>query len=260
MIRRALAAIALLLPAACGGSSSWYAPPGPSVAAGERASGGIAYARFLEGAPELETSVGGIVENLGTGTLSVNAKTIASFFTYGTLTQFVPVGPGNVVVKVFDSLGYSMGPFTAKVAAGESYSIVLVGTYPHYKLLVFAEPGAKGAALSVYEASPAAPQVTYGRYRARPKACGGTGTGYRALGAVHLGDVVTASLGPKVAGFGGYVGKGTTPMAGGSITPCGVDAFDARNALPFNNVARLSLFVLDPGPGTIGPVIGNLDR
>ncbi|MBV8152968.1 MAG: hypothetical protein JOY98_00985 [Candidatus Eremiobacteraeota bacterium] len=216
-----------------------------------------AQVRYVEGAPTLETKVNGVAVPLGTSFLSVNGTTIASQFAWGNITQFAPAPPGTQTVRIIDSLGYSIGPFkTPAFAAGSSYSVVLAGSYPHYHLLTFQEPKpSAGATLAVYGASPSRPSADYGRFVAS------SGTGFKKLGAVRLGKLSTTSLGASVSNFGAYVGTGTTPITGGKITLRSVDSFDRRNALPFHNVGRISLFLLDSSGGsTAGPVFGIFDE
>jgi hypothetical protein len=229
-------------------------PPGKTHA---DVASGPAQVRFIEGAPLLETRVGGAPVGLGTSFLQVNKTTVASYFPYGWISAYSGYPAGVLSVRVLDSLGYSIGPFkTASLASGKSYSIALVGTYPHYKLLTFADaaPSTGGASLAVYEASPAAPKVDFGTFNVKGN------TGYWELGSARVGALEVRSLGKRVSGTGAYVGTGTTPMTGGTIALQSVDSFDRRNLLPFHNVSRLSLFVLDPLSGSLlGPVFGVLD-
>jgi hypothetical protein len=227
------------------------APPASDTASS------VAQVRFVEGAPVLETNFGGVPIGLGTPFLTVDGTTIASAFGYGQLTQFQPYAAGKIVLDVRDSLGYTVGPFTTPaLSAGQSYSVVLVGTYPKYSLLTFADPkNSSGATLAVYEASPGMPSADFGSFHAS------THSVYRKLGSVHLGSVADVSLGSRVRNFGAYVGKGTSPITGGSLTLRSVDSFDAANALPFHSASRISLFVLDPLAGsTFGPVFGIFDE
>ena len=218
-------------------------------------------ARFVEGAPLLQARVAGAPVGLGTSFLQVNGVTVASYFPYGWITQYSGYPAGTQTVSVFDSLGYSVGPFkTAALAAGKSYSVVLAGAYPKYSLLTFEDTPssgkkAAGASLAVYEASPAAPSVDFGTFKVS------TDSRYRKAGSAHLGSSVVRSLGSHVSNTGAYVGTGTTPMAGGKVTLQSVDSFDRHNVLPFHNVSRLSLFVLDPLSGAqLGPVFGIFDQ
>ncbi|MBV8489532.1 MAG: DUF4397 domain-containing protein [Candidatus Eremiobacteraeota bacterium] len=226
---------------------------------------GTVHVRFLEGAPELETNVAGAPQALGLSSfLTVNGQTVSSGgaygFAYQWMTQFINVQTGAQTLKVYDSIGYSVGPFTTPpLKAGSFYTVAIVGTYPKYKLLTFNEPApSTGAALSVYEASPTKPAVDFGTFVAG-KACAGTFAGYKKLGSARLGSVVTVSLGKSIQGFGAYVGSGTTPIGNASVPPCHVNAFDVKNALPFTNAHRLSLFLLDAGSYP-SPVLGALDR
>jgi hypothetical protein len=210
--------------------------------------------RFLEGAPQVETLINGAPSGLGTQFLRVNGATIQSNFPYGSITYFNTYGT-KISLELLNSLGYSAGPFSISLAAGKSYTVALIGSYPKYRLIAFPEPKDSGAAtLAVYEASPSLKSVDFGRYTAK------SGTNFKKLGSVSLGNVATVGLG-SVKNFGAYVGKGTKPITGGRVTPVSVDGFDTANALPFENASRLSLFVLDPLEGaTTGPVIGVLDQ
>jgi hypothetical protein len=215
-----------------------------------------AQVRFVEGSPALETEVGGVPIPLGTSFLQVNGVTIASQFEYGSITQFVKAS-GVQTIRIADSLGYNIGPFTTPaLAAGSTYSVVLAGTFPHYRLLTFQEPKpSSGATLAVYGASPAQRSADYGSFVAS------TGKGFKKLGNVRLGKLAVTSLGSAVTNFGAYVGRGTTPLSGGKLTLRAVDSFDRRSQLPFHNVSRISLFLLEPSGGsTLGPVIGIFDE
>lgn len=219
---------------------------------------GPARVRFVEGSPLLETNVGGAPVGLGTSFLQVNYTTVASYFPYGWITSYLSYPAGTLSLRVVDSLGYSIGPFkTASLTAGGSYSVALVGTYPKYKLLTFADgaPSTGGASLAVYEASPAVSRVDFGTFKVKGN------TDYRKLGSARLGALALQSLGNRVSDTGAYVGTGTKPMNGGQVSLQSVDSFNRRNALPFHNASRLSLFVLDPLSGSLlGPVFGVFDQ
>lgn len=241
---------------ACGGSSSSSSSLPP-------ASNGVARVRFADGAPELETVIGGTPQTVCLGAnapcyLQVNGETVSQLFYYGTMTSFVSVTAGTLSLVARDGAGYAVGPFkTTALAAGKQYTLILVGTYPKYSVLAFEEPArAKGnAQLSLYEASPTVPSADFGSFRASSH------SGFKALGSARLGSVVTVSLGASVSNFGGYTGRGSKPFTGGDLTLAGVNAFDKRNALPFHNALRFSLFLFDAKSGSAsGPVFGSLDR
>ncbi len=218
-----------------------------------------AQVRFVEGAPSLEALVGGVPTDIGvTAYLTVNGMTVATSFLYGSRTPFVPVPAGTLSLVALDSSGYAVGPVktSSALAAGKSYTVILLGAYPNYHALPFEEPASTGdAVVALYEASPSFPSADFGRFTAS------TGLNKKKLGHAQFGSVVTVSLGKSVSDFGGYVGTGTKPVSRGTVTPVSVNGFDLNNALPFNNAARLSLFVFDPKSGSsIGPVIGSLDQ
>lgn len=242
--------VGFLLLNACSGagspSSSPAIPPTPAQS----------MVRFVDGSPLLEADVSGTPLGLGAAFLTVDGTTLASSFAYGTITQYAPFSSGSHSIVVSDSLGYSVGPFkTPPLAGDKSYSIALIGSYPRYSLLTFEDtPAGTGATLRVYEASPQMASVDFGRFRAA------TNSNYTKLGSVRLGALANVALGSTVSDFGAYVGTGTTPVSGGSVTLQSVDSFDGRNVLPFHNASRLSLFVLDSSPGAnAGPVFGVLD-
>ncbi|MBV8373720.1 MAG: DUF4397 domain-containing protein [Candidatus Eremiobacteraeota bacterium] len=234
--------------AACGGSNG-----GSGSTSGTAAK---VQARFVEGAPELETIINGAPQDIGSAFLTVNGQTVASAFPYGTRTPFVPVSAGTLSLTALNSQGYAVGPIktTTALTAGKSYTVALVGAYPSYHALVFEEPPpSTDARLSLYEASPTLPNADFGRFAAS------TNSNFKKLGSAHYASVVTVSLGTSVTNFGGYAGKGTTPFANGALTTASVDPFDTTNSLPFNNSGRFSLFVLDPKNG-VGPVFATLDQ
>lgn len=212
--------------------------------------------RFVEGAPLLETLVNGVPTGLGLAYLAVDGRTVASSFNYGSVTPFVTLPAGAASVEALDSLGYSVGPLTTTtMVAGKSYTVIVVGSYPSYRALAFAEPApSDGATLAIYEASPALPSVDFGRFAASKS------NGFVKLGSAHLGEIATASLGKSATNVGGYVGKGVSPVPNGTLVPHQIDEFDGRNALPYHAASRLSLFVVDPSGSGLGPVFGSLDQ
>jgi hypothetical protein len=238
----------LLIMCGCGGSSSSSTLP---------SSPGTARVRFAEGAPDLEALIGGVPTSIGLAYLQVDGQTVASSFNYGAMTQFSFLSPGTHSMTALDDLGYRVGPFkTAALSAGKNYSLVLVGTYPKYRVITFEEPpNSNEAQISLYEASPAVPQADFGRFDAS------SSSGYTKLGSATLGNVVTVSIGKTASNVGGYAGKGTMPFPNGAVTPVQIDGFDTQNVLPFQNAARLSLFLFDQKSGSaVGPVVGSLDR
>ncbi|HEY2554398.1 MAG TPA: DUF4397 domain-containing protein [Candidatus Cybelea sp.] len=224
--------------------------------------------RFAEGAPELDTIINGVPASIGLAYLRVNGQTVSSQFNYGTITPFLNTTPGTKSMTALDILGYRVGPLkSSPLTGGKDYTLVLVGTYPHYRVLTFEEPpdSKGGAQLSLYEASPAVPGADFGSFTASSQ------TNYKRLGSATLGNVATVSLGGQVTNFGGYAGKGTTPFVCGNhikcgdVTPASVDSFNKRNELPFHNASRLSLFLFDSnanpsGSAGAGPVFGSIDR
>ena len=233
--------------AGCGGTSSSSSAMPPQAAS--------AHVRFIDGAPSLETLINGVPQDIGTAYLQLGGKTVASLFTYGSISPFTLVPPGPQSLTARDELGYAVGPLkTAALTGGNHYTLIVVGAYPHYRVLVFEEPkNTNGAQLSFYEASPTVPSADFGSFRASSR------SNFKTLGRAHLGSVATVPLGAKVSNIGGFVGPSNAPI--GTVTPAQIDAFDSRNALPFHAASRLSLFLLDVKSGTaIGPVIGSLDR
>lgn len=215
--------------------------------------GGTALVRFADGAPNLETLIGGVPEDIGNAYLQYDARTVASSFAYGTITPFVSVTAGSHTLTARDQLGYAVGPLPiGTLVAGKQYTLVITGTYPTYHVLTFSEPPPNGAQLSLYEASPAVPQSAFGSFRAAQH------SGYKQFGSAAYGDVATVALGSAVTNFGGYAGSVSSPI--GSFTPRQINAFDTKNALPFHTIGRLSLFLFDPKQGTtIGPLFASLD-
>jgi hypothetical protein len=224
-------------------------------------SNGMARVRFAEGAPELEALINGQPQSLCFGLtapcyLQVNGQTVTELFYYGTFTSFTFVTPGVQSLEALDDLGYRVGPLkSGPLSAGKDYTLIVVGTYPKYRVLTFEEPpSSKGnAQLSLYEASPSVPSADFGSFIASSH------SGFKELGSAKFGSVVTVSLGARVSNFGGYTGQGDKPFTGGDLTLASVDTFDKHNVLPFHNASRFSLFVFDPAP-TSGPVFGSLDR
>jgi hypothetical protein len=229
---------------ACGGTSNSSMP----------AQATTARARFVDGAPELETIIAGRPQPIGSAYLQMNGSTVASSFAYGTFTSFVTVNAGSHELTARNEEGYSVGPLkTAPLTGGDDYTLVVVGSYPNYRVLTFEEPqSTSGAQLSFYEASPAVPAADFGGFRASTK------SNFKELGSAHLGNIVTVSLGGHVSDFGGFVGPANAPT--GTVKPSQINAFDSRNVLPFHRAARLSLFLFDSAGSSIGPVFGSLDR
>lgn len=242
---------AVLVTCGCGSSAtSGGVPPGSPAT--------TARVRFVEGAPELEALINGIPQSIGLAYLQVDGKTVSSSFNFGSMTQFTLTSPGEHEMTALDDLGYRVGPIkTGALSAGKNYTLALVGTYPKYSVLTFEEPAnSNEAQLSLYEASPKTPKADFGSFTASSNA------NFMKLGTATLGTVVTVTVGKSVTNFGGYAGNGTQPFSGGTVTPVQVDGFDTQNALPFQNAARLSLFLFDTKSGSCpcGPVLGSLDR
>jgi len=246
--------------AACGGGSSSSSngmPPAPAS---------TVRVRFAEGAPSLDTLINGVPQSIGKAYLRVNGQTVSSQFNYGSITSFLNMAPGTKSMSALNTLGYRVGPFkSSPLTGGKDYTLILVGSYPHYQVLTFDEPaGSKaGTQLSLYEASPAAPKADFGTFTASSQ------SNYKKLGNATLGQVVTVSLGGHITNFGGYAGMGTKPFICGTaicgdVTPADVDSFNKRNELPFHSTSRLSLFLFDPfvsnPSGPTGPLFGSLDR
>jgi hypothetical protein len=243
----------LLTLAACSGSSSSSSALPPQAQS--------ARVRFAQGSPLLEVLVDGVLQTIETPYLQVDGKLVASLFTYGTFTPFliVPAGVHSIVAR--DTLGYGVGPIkTTSLSAGGRYTLILVGSYPNYRVLTFPEPASdKNAQLSLYEASPMVPLERFGGFVASSH------SGFKQLGTAKLGDVVTVNLGKSVTNFGGYVGSAYCAPASkpaNCITPSQIYAFDTRNALPYHSLSRLSLFLFDYKGGSppTGSLFGSLDE
>jgi hypothetical protein len=215
--------------------------------------------RIADGAPVLETLINGVPQDIGAAYLQVDGATVVSSFAYGTITSFFDVAAGAHSLVARDTLGYAVGPLkTSSLSPGGRYTLVVVGSYPNYQVLTFNEPKSTGKAqLSLYEASPAVPQAAFGRFRASSR------SGFQQLGSAHFGSLATVSMGKSVTNLGGYVGSpphcNPPSQPPNCITPVQLDSFDSRNALPFHNIGRLSLFLFDVKTGSAGPVFGSLD-
>lgn len=247
-LRSTLAVLALAFAlSGCGGSGSSNTIP---------AQNGSVRVRFADGAPHLETLIDGYPQDIGTNAyLQVDNQTVVSPFTYGTFTSFLNVNAGVLSLVARDPLGYAVGPLkTAALSAGKQYTLAVVGSYPKYQVLAFEEPANSGsAALSLYNAAPSTPQVSFGTFRASSH------SNFTQRGNARFGDVTTVSLGKSISNVGGYAGKAGAPI--GAVTPSQIDAFDRHNALPYHNIARLSLFLFDTKSSSgIGPVFGSLDQ
>lgn len=238
----------------CGGSSS----PSTTISA----QNGTARVRFLDGAPSLETLIGGLPQPLCPGPstpcyLQVGKQTVTNSFYYGSMTSFLNVTAGTLSLTARVEAGYNVGPLqTTALAPGKSYTLVVVGSYPKYQVLAFEEPASTGsAALSLYNASPSTRQAAFGTFRASSH------SDFTQRGSAQFGAVSTISLGKSVSDIGGYAGSKASPI--GTVTPAQIDSFDKHNALPYHNIARLSLFLFDikcPSGSCPGPLFGSLDR
>ncbi|MBV9333618.1 MAG: DUF4397 domain-containing protein [Candidatus Eremiobacteraeota bacterium] len=252
--RRIFSALVALLASGCGGSSSSSStiPSQP----------GTARVRFADGAPSLETLIGGVPQQLCPGPstpcyLQMNNQTVTQNFYYGSMTSFVNVTAGALSLVARVEAGYAVGPLqTTALTAGKSYTLVVVGSYPKYQVLAFEEPASSGSAsLSLYNAAPSKLQESFGTFRAS------THSDFKQRGSARFGTVTTVSLGTRVTDIGGYAGSAGSPV--GTVTPSQIDVFDRHNALPYHNIARLSLFLYDtkcPSGSCAGPLFGSLDR
>jgi hypothetical protein len=173
------------------------------------------------------------------------------------MTQFLQFPAGAHSLTALDTLGYRVGPLKSpSLSGGKRYTLVVVGTFPNYSVLAFEEPppAKSGAQLSLYEASPSVTKADFGSFDAA------NGSGFKVLGSAAYGNVATVSVGSKVSNFGGYAGQGTHPFGNGTVKPVQIDGFDTKNALPFHNATRLSLFLFDRYGSSGGPVFGSLDK
>jgi hypothetical protein len=170
------------------------------------------------------------------------------------MTPFLSEAAGTLSLVARDEAGYAVGPLkSSALSAGGRYTLVVVGTYPNYQVLTFAEPSGSGAQLSLYEASPSVPAIDFGSFKAS------TGSGFQKLGSAQLGTVSTVALGKSVSDFGAYAGNGNTPVTNGALTMAQINSFDSHNVLPFHQAGRASLFFFDAG-NSKGPVFGSLDK
>jgi hypothetical protein len=237
-MQRLFTVIALVFAfAGCGGSGSSSTMPAAQPAK----------VRYLDGAPSLETLLG---TNLY---LQDDSRTVVSIFDYGSMSSFLPVAAGTHELVARNTLGYSVGPLkTTALSPGKRYTLIVVGSNTHYRVLTFEEPTASAdAAVSLYGASPSTPKAFFGTFKAS------TGTGFKQLGSARFGTLATVSLGKSVPDVGGYVGQSSRPL--GDLTPSQINSFDLDNILPFQRQSRLSLFLFDPKSGT-PRVFGSLDE
>jgi hypothetical protein len=213
-----------------------------------------AKARFLDGAPSLETKVNGTLQDLGTAYLQVGSQTVVSIFQYGSMSSFLPIAAGTHTLTARNTLGYFVGPLpTTALSPGKRYTLVVVGSYPHYKVLTFEEPSASSnAAISLYEASPTLSQAAFGSFKAS------TGTNFKQLGSARFGALATVLLGKSASDVGGYAGESNSPL--GTLTPSQISSFDFENVLPFQQQSRLSLFLFDRKNASTPRVFGSLDQ
>ncbi len=212
--------------------------------------------RYLDGAPALETLVNGSPQNLGSNAyLQVDSQTVVSIFDYGSMSTFLPIAAGTHKLIARNTLGYFVGPLsTTALSPGKRYTLIVVGSYPHYRVLTFEEPAASAnAAVSLYGASPSTPQASFGTFKAS------TDTDFKQLGSARFGTVATVSLGKSAPDVGGYVGESSRPL--GKLTPSQINSFDLNNVLPFHSQSRLSLFLFDLKTTSAPPrVFGSLDQ
>jgi hypothetical protein len=231
--------------AGCGGSGSTGATPAQAAPA---------RVRIADGAPFLYVLVDSALQDIEPAYLQVDGTTVVSSFSYGTITSFLNLPAGTHSIVARGSLG-AVGPLkTPSLAPGGRYTLIIAGSYPNYKVLTFPEPkSSSDAQLSLYEASPAIPQTSFGKFRASSH------TDFTPLGTARFGNVATVSLGKRVSDFGGYAGPASSPI--GTMTPSQLYSFDSKNALPFHVIGRLSLFLFDTkSNSTAGPVFGSLDQ
>jgi hypothetical protein len=239
-----LAGAALLALSACSSSSGTT----PAAAA-------PAHVRYIDGAPSLEADVNGNPVGLGAGAyLQAGSQTVVSSFVYGSISSFQDLSPSVHSLTARSIEGYAVGPLTIpSLSSGKNYTLVVVGSYPTYQVLVFEEPApSSDARLSLYEASPSVKSAGFGSFTASSH------SNYKTLGSASFGNVVTVELGKQVSNFGGFAGTSSNRL--GALTLADVDPHDTHNVLPFHNGTRLSLFLFDRGGSGLGPVFGNLDR
>ena len=179
---------------------------------------------------------------------------MVSIFGYGSMSSFLPIAAGTHKLIARNTLGYFVGPLeTTALSPGKRYTLIVVGSYPHYRVLTFEEPAVSAnAAVSLYGASPNTPQASFGTFKAS------TGTGFKQLGSARLGTLATVSLGKSAPDVGGYAGESSSPL--GELTPSQINSFDLDNDLPFQQQSRLSLFLFDRKSASTPRVFGSLDQ
>ena len=142
------------------------------------------------------------------------------------------------------------------LAAGKRYTLIVVGTYPNYSVLTFEEPasGRERPTLALRSVADRAQR----RVRQLPR--------FEPFGLQSTRERETRKRRDGFAGRERFELRrlrrsGSKPFTGGDLTLAGVNAFDKRNALPFHNASRFSLFLFDAKSGSAsGPVFGSLDQ
>lgn len=230
--------------AGCGGSSSSGTMPAAQPAK----------VRFVDGAPALQAYSNGTLQTLGTAYLQLGSQTVVSIFQYGSMSSFLPVAAGAHSLTARNTIGYFVGPLqTTALSPGQRYTLIVVGSYPHYRVLTFEEPAASSnASVSLYEASPTVSQAAFGSFKAS------TGANLKRLGSARFGSLATVSLGKSAPDVGGYAGQSSSPL--GKLTPSQINSFDIDNVLPFAQQSRLSLFLFDRKSASTPRVFGSLDQ
>jgi Domain of unknown function (DUF4397) len=232
--------------AGCGGSSS----SSSTLPAATQP----AKARYVDGAPELEALINGTPQSIGVAYLQLDSQTVVSLFSYGTMSSFSPVAAGTHSVFARSTSGYFVGPLkTTALSPGKRYTLVVVGSYRHYRVLSFEEPAPSDkAAISLYEASPGAPKAAFGSFKAS------TQSNFKQLGSGRFGTLGTVPLGKNASDVGGYVGTPSRIL--GKLAPSQINSFDLDNVLPFQRQSRLSLFLFDPENASKARLFGSLDQ
>ena len=257
MPKRAIAAIVAALMSACASSPSGGTTPATAMQS--------AFVRFANVSPDagvpapanpqaelqLFTSTSGqivvdgnVIASLAADSALQNANSALPALV--TITPYLPLSTVSHELTVQDPSTFTGSSYLGisgtlpALKAGGYYTVVLNGSYCQHTLaLTTFEDSAQGnGALVVYAVAPdrGAPSFDFGSFPASSSS-----GPFTKLGTAIAGTRATASV-SATSNIGAYVSIGGAPQ---TILPNALDAYDATNALPFNALTSLALFIRD---------------
>lgn len=253
---RKLAIVALAVSFVSGCSSSPSGGTTPAIATQ------IAYVRFANVSPDAAVANPSnpqaelalystaaaqvLVDGRAVASLAQDSALGATVSALASITPYVPLPTTSHAItfqdpSAFTAQGYlGINGTLPSLKAGSYYTVVLNGSYCNNTLAfsTFTDAPQTSGSLVVYAVAPDSSDASFefGSFPANSSA-----GPYAKLGSVSLGTIASASLAGS-SNVGAYVMIAGAPQ---TLVPSALDAYDTANALPFNALSSLVLFIRD---------------